>query len=143
MSTEQEVRRFLEEWTDSWKSSSHRSKILHPGGGIQYPGEESRYDPDTEGKRTDAVRQIAPDLRMRLLRWAETGGVLFGEWELSCTIGGRSLKFVGVNRFDLEGDRAREGRAFIDRLELLEFAEPDREVLTLGDLMAAALRPRE
>lgn len=135
MGRPEDIARFLEVYTRSWTTTPTRGRIFHPGGGVQYPGEAGRYRPDDQGMRTDQLRSLAPDLRMTLLNWAERDDVLFAEWNLSCTLGGRSLNVLGVNRFHLEGDRAREARAFIDRLELLELAEPGREVLSLEALL--------
>ena len=140
MAREEDVQRFLEAWTKSWTSAASEQRLLHRNGGILYPGESEPYSPDEQGRRTDQLRLIAPDLDMRLLSWAERDDVLLAEWELSCTLAGRALKFVGVNRFNLKGDRALAGRAFIDRLELLEFLDPEREVLPLGALLTAAFR---
>lgn len=134
----EDVRRFLDAWMKSWTAAPNKPRLFHANGGILYPGEGQPYRPDEEGMRTDLLRRIAPDLEMRLLRWAERGGVLLAEWELSCTLRNRALELVGVNRFDLKGDRAVAGRAFIDRLALLEFLEPEREVLPLGDLLGRA-----
>jgi len=137
---EEEVRRFLDNWMKSWTAAPDKPRLFHPDGGLLYPGEHQPYQPDEEGMRTDRLRSIAPDLQMRLLHWAERDGVVLGEWELRCTIGDRPLRLRGVNRFQLKGDRAVSGRAFLDRLELLEFLEPERKVVPLSDLLGEASR---
>ena len=65
--------------------------------------------------------------------------VLFAEWELTCTLSGRPLHVVGVNRFTLRGSKALEATAFLDRMALLEHAEPTRESVSVASLLAAAL----
>jgi hypothetical protein len=140
MATPKEVEQFLDAYTSAWEANRDWSrKIFHPGGGVRYPGSDQLVNPDTPPSMTDLMRAVASDLRVRLVAWAERDNILFAEWELTCTLGGRALKLVAVNRFRLEGNRALEATAFVDRMNLVEFLDPAREPVTLRDLLARAV----
>lgn len=143
MATAKEIEQFLDTLTSAWEANRDWSrKIFHPGGGVRYPGSDQIVNPDTPPSMTDQLRVVAPDLQVRLVTWAERDNILFAEWELSCTLGGRALKLVAVSRFRLEGNKAREATAFLDRMNLVEFLDPTREPATLGSLLAQAVIPQ-
>lgn len=140
MATTEEVLQFLDAYTGSWREDRDWSKkVFHPGAGVRYPGSEDLVSPDSPPAMTDRLRAVAPDLQIRLVSWAERNDVLFAEWELTCTVRGRPLKMAAVNRFHLEGNKARAADAFIDRMALLEFADPERRPVALGELLARAV----
>lgn len=145
MASRDEIERFLEAYTTSWKKKSgERRDIFHRQGGLRHPGSSEPFNPDVQASPTDQLREIAPDLEVRLLYWAERGDILFAEWELTCTLAGRRLTLPGVNRFRLDGDKALDAVAFIDRMQLAEFAEPESLPMTMGSLflkLATVERP--
>lgn len=139
MATLKEIEQFLDTYTSAWEADRDWSrKIFHTGGGVRYPGSDELVNPDTPPSMTDLMRAIAPDLKVRLVAWAERDNILFAEWELTCTLGGRAFELVAVNRFRLKGNRALEATAFVDRMDLVEFLDPAREPVTLRDLLARA-----
>lgn len=88
---------------------------------------------------TDLFHAATGDLKMRLVNWAERDNVLFGEWELTCTLEGRPFKIEGVNRFTLRGDKATGAKGYSDRLPIVQFFSPDlHEIDLIGKLRAIA-----
>ena len=140
MTTPEQIAAFLTRYTQSWTvASGERPRVFHPGGGVRYPGSDDLFNPDTQSSFTDQLRHVAPDLQMHLLDWAERDGVVFTEWELTCTLRGRPLRVVGINRFTVQDEQALEAISCLDRMALLEFVEPERERATLGSLLARAV----
>jgi hypothetical protein len=61
-----------------------------------------------------------PDLRGEVDRWSAAGDVVFIEFRLRATIGGRAFEWPVVDRFVLDGDgMARERVTYFDPLPLL------------------------
>ncbi len=142
MATAKEIERFLATYTKSWaRDPAKTDRIFHEGGGVAYPGLKQAIQPDVEISMTDLFHVAAPDTSVRLLNWAERNDVLFAEWELSCTLDGRSLKIHGVNRFHLDGERALDAQGFVDRLSILDFFEPGVGSFDLRGKLLSLARP--
>ena len=137
MATEREIEAFLETYQRSWAEAwNARPAIFHPGGGVRYPGRDELVNPDVSPSMTDRLRQITDDLEMRLLHWAEREDMLFTEWELRCTVGGRPFRLTGINRFQLRGSQALEAVSVLDRMAVAEFLDPDFRGQSVGEMLA-------
>lgn len=141
MATPEQIERFLNAYTNSWKPNPDKTnRIFHEGGGVTYAGLRDAIKPDVEMSMTDLFHIVAPDTEVRLLNWAERNDVLFTEWELTCTLDGRSLKIHGVNRFHLKGDRALDSIGIVDRLSIVEFFEPSVGAFDIRERLRATLK---
>lgn len=116
---------FAELWADD-------GVLLHPTMGHSIPKAEI---PDYVRR----LKSFVPDISLKPTRWACSGKELFIEWTISMTPPGSDelVSWDGVDRFTLDGDRAREGIAYFDTSPIWARmgATPDE-----GDLLDAAAR---
>ena len=117
--------------------------MFHEDGGVTHPGFKRPLEPDEEPSMTDLFHAATDDLKVKLLNWAERDNVLFGEWELTCTLAGRPFKIEGVNRFTLRGDKATGAKGYSDRLPVLRFFCPDLQELDLIEKLKAIAAQRQ
>ena len=61
-----------------------------------------------------------PDLKVDVLQWAPTGDAVMIEWQASATVAGQPLKWLGVDRFNLRGDRMYKGQVYWDTRRVAE-----------------------
>ena len=61
-----------------------------------------------------------PDLKVDVLQWAPTGDAVMIEWQASATVAGQVLKWQGVDRFNLRGDRMYKGQVYWDTRRVAE-----------------------
>jgi ketosteroid isomerase-like protein len=59
------------------------------------------------------LRQL-PDLRVEVTRWAPTGDAVLVEWRASATVAGQPVSWVGVDRFNVRGERVYEAQVYWD-----------------------------
>lgn len=67
----------------------------------------------------DPVESFVDRFAAWVLAWAHREGPLYIELELRGTIAGRAIRFPVVDRFELEGDRARLRVTFADPLPVV------------------------
>lgn len=101
--------------------------------------------PDTRGldaAKASFSRLIGaiPDLRATVHSWAVEGELVFIDFTLHGTAGGRELAWRAVDRFTLDGDRARERVSYFDPLPLLAAGLHPARWPTMARLAAASLR---
>jgi ketosteroid isomerase-like protein len=80
--------------------------------------------PPTHGlaEAQEAFRRLfllVPDLRGTVDRWSASGDVVFIEFRLHGTFGGRRIEWPAVDRFTLRGDLGRERVSYFDPTPLL------------------------
>ena len=61
-----------------------------------------------------------PDLRITVIRWAPTGDAVMIEWQATATLAGRPLSWMGVDRFNIRGERMYQGQVYWDTRGLAE-----------------------
>ncbi|HSI80272.1 MAG TPA: nuclear transport factor 2 family protein [Solirubrobacterales bacterium] len=81
-----------------------------------------------------------PDLRATVNAWAADGDLVFIDFTLDGTMGGRETAWRVVDRFTLDGDRARERVSYFDPLPLLAKAAHPARWPAIAKLLAASLR---
>ena len=67
-----------------------------------------------------ATFERMPDLRVEVMRWAPTGDAVMVEWRASASIAGQPLSWVGVDRFNIRGDRMYAGQVYWDTRQVAE-----------------------
>jgi SnoaL-like domain len=135
---------FLEKFTCVWASPepgafadlwADGGVLLHPTMGASIP----KHDIPDYVRR---LKSLVPDITLTPRRWASRGTHLFIEWTISMTPPGegRQVRWAGVDRFTLDGDRATEGIAYFDTSPIWARmgASPDE-----GELLDSAARRRE
>lgn len=62
---------------------------------------------------------LLPDIRIAVERWSGTPDALFIEWTATATFAGKPVRWSAVDRFHIEGGKARERVAYFDALPLV------------------------
>ena len=137
--TTPDPKRFVEHFTRVWSDPEPDdfADLWAEGGILLHP---TMARPIPEGEIPDYLRRlksIAPDIRLEPRSWAAQGDQVFIEWTITATRrGGEPAKWDGVDRFTLEGDRAKEGIAYFDTAPLWARIDPSAR---RGDLLDAAI----
>ena len=142
MSTSREIDAFLTAYLENWNAEGDRlAELFHPGGTLEGPGQEKPWSVEETAQFVASVKAGMPDVRIRILEWANRGDQLFTEWEMAGTLGGRRLAWRGINRNRLQGAATLGAVSYWDRIGLLEKAEPGRPRLDLLPELARLQRP--
>src|SRR4051812_10867231 len=100
--------------------------------------------PSTRGRAASRAAfarlfELIPDLRATVHRWGEGDGVLYIEFTLAGTFGGRPLSWPAVDRFMLRDGRALSRVSYFDPLPLaFKMLTPPRG---WGRIIRSGLRP--
>jgi ketosteroid isomerase-like protein len=70
-------------------------------------------------KRFSSILRLIPDLHATVHRWAANGDVVFIEFTLSGTFGGREVSWPAVDRFLLRDGLAAERVSYFDAMPLM------------------------
>ena len=117
-----DVARFVERFADAW-AGPHPDRLLellHPDVRLVQPmfaSTAGRASAESGFFRT--LFRFLPDLRLEVVRWSAVGDTVFIEWTASATLGGRPVRWPGVDRFLLADGRATERVAYFDSIPLL------------------------
>lgn len=121
-----DAERFVEKFSKVWASPepdefqalwAEEGTLLHPGMKTPIPHHEI---PDY----VRGIKRAAPDISLRVERWAASDDFVLIEWEITATVQGEPFAWSGVDRFTLQGDRAIEGIAYFDSMPLWERVDP-------------------
>jgi predicted SnoaL-like aldol condensation-catalyzing enzyme len=77
---------------------------------------------DREGV-VEHFRQVLnqlPDLKVEVLQWAPTDDAVLIEWRASASVGGETLAWQGVDRFNIRGERMYQGQVYWDTRRVAE-----------------------
>jgi len=114
--------RFVERFADAW-AGPHADRLLdllHPQVRLVQPMFASTADrAAAETGFFRALFRFLPDVRLAVVRWSAVGDTVFIEWTASATLGGRPIRWSGVDRFLLADGRATERVAYFDAIPLL------------------------
>jgi hypothetical protein len=124
-----EAEAFLERFQDLWRDPDPDgyADLWHEDGTLSHP---TMKEPLRQEAIPDYVRRLksfAPDISLKVERWAANGETLLIEWTLSATFGGERVEVPGVDRFTLRGDRATDGVAYFDTMPLWARLDPGLE----------------
>lgn len=114
--------RFVQAFADGWSGPypDQLLALLDPRVRLVQP-----IFPPTVGHETarttffGTLVRFLPDVRLEVDRWSAAGDLVMIEWTASATLAGRPLRWSGVDRFLLAGDRAVERVAYFDALPLV------------------------
>ena len=119
------VRRFDSAWATS--SADALLEILTDDVVLIQPGMPSTQGKEAARKAFTKLLRLIPDLHVEVHRWAARDEVVFIEFTLVGTFGGREVSWPAVDRFLLRGDLAAERVSYFDPMQ---------------PLLATATRPR-
>jgi len=106
------VDRFAAEWAKP--DLSGMESLMHPDTQNQIPPMTVPTDREGVIAHFRQVLQQLPDLRVEVVRWAPTGDTVIIEWQARASVAGRRLRWTGIDRFGIRGDRMYEGRVYWD-----------------------------
>ena len=121
--------RFVERFGDIWQEPQpERYRDLWTEDGLLlHPGMDEPLPWQGIADYVRAILEIAPDLRLRVDRWASGDDFVLIEWTITATFRDQPLEWSGVDRFSLRGDRATYGIAYFDTLPLWARVDPDMD----------------
>jgi hypothetical protein len=129
---------FMQRYMRVWPSFDDQRvlEVVHPDATIHHSGMESPIGGEEEGDYVRAIKALMPDIRLRVVDWASREETVFVEYEMTGSVAGRRLRWVGIGRFKLRGDRAVDAIGRWDNLDLL--AQLDGSVRRTAFAEAAA-----
>ncbi len=101
---------FAELWLDD-------GVFIHPTVGSPLTGSEVP-------EWSERIKAAMPDFTFRADEWASRGDLLLLQWTSTATLGGRSLRYSGVDRFRLRGWSISEEIVYFDTLEIWAALDP-------------------
>jgi len=141
-----DAERFVERFSKVWAAPEpdefqalwdEEGTLLHPGMGAPIPHTEI---PDYVRR----IKKIAPDISLRVDRWAASADFVLIEWTITATLRGEPIGWSGVDRFTLRGDRAIEGLAYFDSMPLWGKLDPSlQRGVSLEEAASQALEQPE
>ena len=112
------VQRFASEWQNP--VADNLEDLMHEDTQNLIP---PMTEPANRAGVIEHFRQVLtqlPDLKVDVLQWAPTGDAVMIEWQASATVAGQVLKWQGVDRFNLRGDRMYKGQVYWDTRRVAE-----------------------
>jgi ketosteroid isomerase-like protein len=86
---------------------------------------------------SERIKAAMPDFTFQADEWASRGDLMFLQWSSTATVGGRSLRWSGVDRFRLRDWRISEEVVYFDTLEIWAALDPAMVRPALIDLAGA------
>ena len=111
------VARFTETWADP--SPERLNALLHPQGRLVQPLSKPLVGHDEHLAAWKRLFAQFPDLRAEVHDWAGSGELVFIEFTLKATIGGRPYSWPCTDRIRLEDGLVKERIAYFDPLPLV------------------------
>lgn len=138
-----DAERFMQRYMEVWPSfdADRLDEAIDPEATIHHSGMERPIRGTEEADYVRAIKALMSDIRLEVANWAARDGVVFVEYEMSGTLAGQPLRWTGIGRFKLRGERAIDAIGRWDNLELL--AQIDPSVSATGFAEAAARRVAE
>lgn len=113
--------RFMERYMEVWPSfdADRLEAAVNPEATIHHSGMMRPIRGAEEPDYVRTIKALMPDISLEVANWAASGGVVFVEYEMSGTLAGRSLRWTGIGRFKLDGERLIDAIGRWDNLDLL------------------------
>ena len=133
--------RFMERYLEVWPSfdADRLEAAVDPEATIHHSGMKRPIRGAEEPDYVRAIKALMPDIGLEVANWAANGDVVFVEYEMSGTLAGRSLRWTGIGRFKLEGERLVDAIGRWDNLDLLAQIDSNVSVAAFAET-AASLR---
>jgi hypothetical protein len=118
--------RFMQSYMEVWPSfdADRLDEAIDPEATIHHSGMARPIRGTEEPDYVRAIRSLIPDISLEVANWAADGDLVFVEYEMSGTLAGRPLRWTGIGRFKLRGERAIDVIGRWDNLELLSQIDP-------------------
>lgn len=136
--------RFMRRYMEVWPSfdADRLGVAIDPEATIHHSGMEKPIRGDEEPDYVRAIKGLMPDISLEVVNWAVNDNVVFIEYEMSGTLAGRSLRWTGIGRFKLRGERAIDAIGRWDNLELLARIDPTVSATAFAETAASLVAGR-
>jgi hypothetical protein len=140
--SDEDNRAFIEAYLDNWrKTPPDLREVFLPEGRLLPPGRTEPLDVAGAQRLVEGTRAAIPDVSLRIVNWAEREGQMFIEWEMAGTVGGKRVRWSGINRNTLRSSKSIDAVSYWDRHGLVEQLDPDGPKLDIMQLMRKVSRP--
>lgn len=118
--------RFMQHYIEVWPGfdADRLDLAIDPEATIHHSGMPLPMRGAEEPDYVRAIKALMPDIGLTVANWAAREDVVFVEYEMSGTLAGRALRWTGIGRFKLRGERAIDAIGRWDNLELLAQIDP-------------------
>lgn len=132
---------FIRAYLDNWrKTPPDLHQVFHPEGKLLPPGRSEPLDVSGAQRLVEGTRAAIPDVSLRIINWAERDGQMFIEWEMTGTVGGKSVTWSGINRNTLRGPKSVDAVSYWDRRGLATQIDPGAPMADVTQLIREATR---
>lgn len=130
-----DAERFMQRYLEVWPTfdADRLAHAIDPEATIHHSGMPRAIRGAEEPDYVRAIKALMPDIGLRVADWAARDDVVFVEYEMAATIVGRRLKWTGIGRFKLRGERAIDAIGRWDNLELLAQIDPEVSVTAFAE----------
>jgi hypothetical protein len=126
---DERMRRFVELYERAWAdpTSGLLAELWDPDGEMLHPElEEPLHGPEAVMSYLHRILEIAPDLKTKPLAAASNGDSLFIHFQSQGTFGEKKVVWEGVDRWELDGEKAIWGVGFFDTAAMRQALESQR-----------------
>jgi hypothetical protein len=137
--------RFMEHYMEVWPGleADRLDVAIDPEATIHHSGMEGPIRGTDEPDYVRAIKALMPDIKLTVANWAARDDVVFVEYEMGGTLAGRSLKWTGIGRFKLRGERAIDAIGRWDNLALLAQIDPTVSATAFAEAAARLVAEAE
>jgi limonene-1,2-epoxide hydrolase len=138
---EQAAAKFVELFERAWSTSNvdELMALLTDDVVLVQPGVPSTTGKKAAREQFSRLLRMIPDLHVTVYWWAAREEIVFIEFDLVGTFGGRELRWPAVDRFSLRGDLACERISYFDSTPL--FVRILTRPRGWGRLVSSGFRP--
>jgi hypothetical protein len=130
---------FVVQFVDAWArtDSGGFAELWLRDGIFVHPTVASPLRGSEVPRWSERIKAAMPDFIFQADEWASRGELMFLQWTCTATVGSRSLRWSGVDRFRLRDWRISEEVVYFDTLELWAAIDPAMLRPALIDLAGA------
>ncbi|HEX6687957.1 MAG TPA: nuclear transport factor 2 family protein [Solirubrobacterales bacterium] len=131
--------RFMQHYLEVWPNfeADRLDEAIDPEATIHHSGMSTSIRGADEPDYVRGIKSLMPDIGLEVANWAANGDLVFIEYRMSATLAGRSLRWTGIGRFRLRGERAIDAIGRWDNLELLAQIDPTVSATAFAEAAAS------
>ena len=126
------VSRFVGAWARP--DSAGFAELWRDDGVFVHPTLASPLNGSAVPRWSEGIKAALHDFTFQAEEWASRGNLVFLQWTSTATVGGRSLRWSGVDRFRLRDGRIAEEVVYFDTLQIWAALDPAMARPALIDL---------
>jgi len=133
-----DAERFMQHYLEVWPGfdADRLDEAIDPEATIHHSGMPAPIRGKDEPDYVRGIKALMPDVGLEVANWAANGDIVFVEYRMSATLAGRPLRWTGIGRFKLRGERAIDAIGRWDNLDLLAQIDPAVSVTAFAEAAA-------